>query len=542
MKDLLKKYNSITKNITQFHNFQTFALESILKGKNNLVIAPTGKGKSLIYQIGGQELDGITIVISPLVALIKEQAKILGSSLAITITSDIDFVNQRKILRSIAQGELRPKFIFLSPERLQNYFFRSALKKSGLKISMLVIDEAHCISQWGHDFRPEYSQIVKFIEYLKSVNQAPIVLAMTATIGAKPKQDIITEFKIEEGYAFSDENILRPELELNFIEVEDEKHKFQQILSLLEVHKPQKTIIYFYDIPNCKSFSQKLSQEGFSCSTYYSEMKGSAKDEVYESYKDGQIEILCATTAFGMGMNIPNIDMVIHHRLPNSIEEYYQQVGRAARDKSICPHAKCFLLWSEANFEFKFEEHVPSIIIELESIEDAFKKFGLTNQAGKPQSIEYSDYIAQGLGRIKFEFERHGLLKTIGELNGTPKTIELSKPNKRWEEIVTGMKYGNSFIRAAENAGMGLQELVDYVLEMELNGEIKKFPAMEKKIFIISDYNQVPIDISYKIVSDSIILSQFKEVQINKLIELIKSKDPQGYIKQYFREIIGKDL
>jgi len=535
MKLLIEKYNQLTKNFENFHQFQEDAINALLQGKNSLVIAPTGKGKSLIYQIAGQELPGITIVVSPLIALINEQADFLGGDLALSLSSNISFAEQRKVLRDIANGSYSPKFIFLSPERIQNYFFKSALKASGLAVSLFVVDEAHCISQWGSDFRPEYDQITQFITFLKELNQNPAILAMTATIGEKPKTEILAEFKINSEQSFYDRNLLRPELELNFIEVSEEKEKFHVLEELLKEHKPKKALVYFYDIPNCRSFAKRLNKLGHSSLTYYSGMQSQDKEAVYSKFRVGEIDILCATTAFGMGMNIPDIDMVVHHRMPNSIEEYYQQAGRAARDKKVCPSAKCFLLWSEANFEFKFDEHIPSTIIQMEQIENAFRQFGLTNNANIPQSLEYSDYISQELGRLRYCFEKRGLLKTIGEVNGTPKSIEFVNKNAFWDAIVTKMSFGNSFIRAAQNSGLELHELIDFVFERELNGEIKKFPAREKKIFLISQYNQIPIDLLYEIIDESINLADFKEEQVHKLIGLIKSDDPQNYIKSYFK-------
>ncbi len=536
---LIGKYKELTSRFEKFHSFQESAVSAVLKGENSLVIAPTGKGKSLIYQIAGQELPGITIVVSPLIALINEQASFLGEALALSISSSMSFADQRIMLRDMANGSFKPKFIFLSPERLQNYFFRSALKKSGLKVSLLVVDEAHCISQWGSDFRPEYNQITQFVAFLKSIDQNPPVLAMTATIGEKPKQEILVEFDIQDCNIFYDRDLLRPELELNFIEVNEEREKFNAVVKLMEVHEPKKALIYFYDISNCKSFSKRLAQLGYRTGTYYSGMYAEDKDEVYIDFKNGDIEILCATTAFGMGMNIPDIDMVVHHRIPNSIEEYYQQVGRAARDKSVCPMAKCFLLWSEANFEFKYDEHIPNTIIPMESIEEAFRKLGLEKRANTAASLEYSDYISQNLGRLRYCFEKRGLLITIGEVNGTPKSLKFVHEDKKWDQIVSKMAYGNSFIRAADNSGMELQELIDYVFEKELNGEIKKFPAKEKKIFFVSEYNEVPLDKAYEIIKESLELSEFKEGQIQALYEMIRAEDPQRFITQYFLESVA---
>jgi ATP-dependent DNA helicase RecQ len=531
---LLKKYPSLTKKIKEFHPFQLKAIDAILHGESNLVIAPTGKGKSLIYQIAGQELKGVTIVVSPLIALINEQVEYLGNELALSLSSTLNFQEQRKVLKDLANGTYRPKFIFVSPERLQNYFFRSALKKSGMAISLVVVDEAHCISQWGFDFRPEYSQIPYFLDFLCQIGPKPVILAMTATIGSLAQKEIVREFSISELFVFYDDDVLRKELKLTFIEVEKEREKPDKILELIKDNKPQKALIYFYDKKHCRGVAQMLNDRGISAATFYSGMEGKNKDENYRLFKSGEINVLCATTAFGMGMNIPDIDMVIHHRLPDSIEEYYQQVGRAARDKSLCPAAKCFALWSETNFEYKYNEFIPAVILRPEAIDDAFLALGLTGKAQEAQSIEYSDYIRQDLGRIRYELEKRGILITIGEVNGTIKSIEFRERNPKWEEIKTKMKFGNSFIRAAYNSNIELQELIDFIFEKELNNEIKKFPALEKKIFFVSDYDEVPLRVTYSIVEDSMKWSAFKEEQVNKLKEMVDAENHEKYIKDYF--------
>lgn len=264
-------------------------------------------------------------------------------------------------------------------------------------------------------------------------------------------------------------------------------------------------------------------------------MDSDDKSDSYHNFKEGEITILCATSAFGMGMNIRDIDMVIHHRLPDSIEEFYQQVGRAARDKRICPVANCFALWSEVNIQYKLDEFIPSVELSLDQIIYTFKSMGLQDQAGEPQSMKYSDYIKQRLGRIRYALEKRNIIKTIGEVNGSPKSILFNEDNPHWNAMVTKMGFGNSFVRMATKSELDLQELIDYVFEKELNGEIKKFPALEKKIFFISDFDNVPVGVAFDIIEESQHLANFKKIQIEKLAEMISSNDPETYIELYFQ-------
>ncbi len=536
--DFIKKYSLLSDGIATLHDFQRRAIDNILSQKNTLVIAPTGKGKSLIYQICGQELEGITIVVSPLLALIDEQVQILGDEKAISITSDNSFADQRYILQRLAKREISPSFIFVSPERLQNFFFRAALKKSSYNIPLLVIDEAHCISQWGFDFRPEYSQIKNFIKFLDNDCACKsTVLALTATIGKEAQKEIVREFDVSAPDSiFKDVSIIRSEIELNFIEVEEDKDKNQEIFKIINSVRPTKALIYFYSKWHLKKFHEELIKKRFRSDTFFSPTERAVKLKTYKRFKEGDIQFLCATTAFGLGMNIPNIDMVIHYDIPKSIEEYYQQVGRAARNKILCPTAKCYMLWSETNFDYEMENHIPNTELQFEDIREGFRKLGLDKKANLPQSKEYGSYIQQGLGRIRFELEKKGVLQTIGEINGTPKTIKFKSNNSYWNSIVSKMELGDNFVRAAENSNLTIQKLMDYVFEQELNGMIDKYPAMKKKIFFVSPYNEVPTRIAFSIIEDSQKLLEFKTYQLDKLRELVECENPHTFIKEYFEQ------
>jgi len=531
---LLHKYRVLTEGISELYTFQKEAITSLLNGQNTLCIAPTGKGKSIIYQLAAQELDGLTIVVSPLTALIKEQVNILREAgvNAIGITSDISFQDQRILLRNFSINP--PKILFLSPERLQNSFFRAAILRSVLKVNMVVVDEAHCVSQWGIDFRPEYGQIEEFIEFITNNGLKPVTLALTATLGIKARNDIIEAYQISPSAVFIEKSFIRSELHLNFIEVDEEFEKEEKIYELLELAKIKKAIIYFYSVNRCRKIAEKLSQKGYTVGQYYSAMDSEEKEDVYEQYITGEITILCATTAFGMGMNIPDIDTIIHYHIPNSIEEYYQQVGRAARDKRLCSIANCYLLWSEKNFDYKIEEHIEPQQLSLERINESFKKFGLEGNANKIQAVEYSNYSAQNLSFFRYLLEKNGALRFIGEVNGTPKSIKFKEENLYWNTIVERMEFGNNFVRAAEKSQLSLQELINYIFDQELSGKIKTFKALEKKLFFVSDYDEVPIDIAYEIIEASMAIVEFKTTQLKALQKMIKSAQPEKEIYEYF--------
>lgn len=535
---LCKKYPLFFEKFSSLYPYQERALKNIANRVNSLVVAPTGKGKSLIFQLGALESPGTTIVVSPLNALISEQTDFLKNRgvNVLKLTGEIKFVDQRRIYREL--GKTKPKIIYLSPERLHNYFFRAALLRSGLKISMIAIDEAHCISQWGIDFRPEYGQIKPFIQFLRENEHDPVVIAMTATLGINARKDIVKEFDVKDGNdaVIIEKDLIRDELILDFIPVDKENEKEQCMLGILREHSPNKAIVYFYSKDKCENFTDLLQENGFSADYFHADVDTDEKAKVYNHFLSGSINVLCATSAFGMGMNIPDIDMVIHHIIPGSVEEYYQQVGRAARDKTKCPQAKCFLLWSEKNFTHKENEHINHVILSPEKIVAAFKALGLKNKAGQFVSIEYKDYKRQGLDYFRFVFERQGILETIGELNGTPKTIKFKKPIITWDSILKNMGIGNSYIRAASNSNMKLIDLIDYILDQELAGNIEKFPALQKKVFFRSELNEIPIDKQYEIVRESMKLAEYKKELLRDLHRLVLADDPITVIKQ----VLGK--
>lgn len=421
--------------IPGLYKYQSEALDLLMNGKNTLVIAPTGGGKSLIYYLAGLEIEGLVLVISPLRALMREQVDDLNTRgiNSLSLSGDISFKKQRDVLRAFDKTDY--KFLYVSPERLQNYFFRAALIHSKKKIGLVVIDEAHCISQWGFEFRPEYSEIKGFIDFLNSNGSNPEICALTGTISDRTINDIVTEFYIIEKPIIEKGKIIRPELHLNFIKIDDEKaheDKWNNVIEFIKKHKARKSIIYFYSIPRCKEFSKKINEENplenMVAASFHGDMDEQDKLDTYRKFKNGQINILCSTTAFGLGMNIPDIDCVIQYHLPKSIEEYYQQVGRGARDKNKCSECNCLLFWTDQNLKSNYNELERSRYNE-DKIRKGYEHFELSGQLDKVHTISYSEYQNSklNLAKLKIYFEKLGLIKLIGEINGGPLSIRVKK-------------------------------------------------------------------------------------------------------------------
>ena len=538
---LFEKNRSFFPNdISALYEYQTKAIEKIMQNKNTLSIVPTGGGKSLIYQLSGMELDGITLVISPLLALMKEQVDQLNlrGANVISITSNMGFSTQRDVLRNL--NKIKPRLIYVSPERLQDYFFKYALINSNLPISLIAIDEAHCISQWGIEFRPEYAQIKSFVNFLRKYGQNPILFALTATLSLKARKDIVEEFEIEKDNIIIDKNIIRNELNLEFRKVKKEDEKVNATIEFLNKYNCKKTIVYLYDRKKCEELSSLFNNLGYSTSFFHADMDYNSKSESYELFLEGKYTILFATTAFGMGMNIPDIDSVIHYHIPNSVEEYYQQVGRAARKKNICPKANCLVLWSDENIKVR-KRRIAKGAYNIEKLILAVRSFGLENKKGKICSISYTYYKDSELNLplLRFLFEKYGLFEVVGDLNGSPGTIKFKSTTPFWLKV---MKYSDdivdSFKIASEDGNIPFLDILDFIHKEDLQNNIEFMPAKDKNLYYFSNINRIPTRTLEKIKLDFDKVVKFKIDQFEKFVGLLEIKSKRERIS-HIKNILG---
>lgn len=521
--------------IPQLYPYQEQVLTKVLKRENTLCIVPTGGGKSLIYQLGALELPGTTLVISPLKALMDEQVNELRSRniVAISLNSDLSFEEQRKLLRSLHMS--KPKLIYISPERLFNYFFRSALLASGCEISLVAIDEAHCISQWGIDFRPEYGNIKPFINFLVLNGHRPTILALTATMGITARADIVSEFNLSS--EFIESNVIRDNLVLNFKKVEEEEDKLGELKAFIDFHSLKKVLVYLYSKKKCQELSEMHPGSGY----FHAGLSFEQKVEILEQFRSGKLPILFTTTAFGMGMNIPDIDGVIHYHIPESIEEYYQHVGRGARDREICPKAHCLFLWSETNFDRK-GGRIRANTLSEKNLAKGFEHLNLGNKAGKKTYVKWEviynndgSFGSAPLSLVKQMFEKHEICTTVGDVHGTPLTITLKKSTPLWSDMVDKLKSRDQFLLAEKRTGKSLQELIDHVYEQELAGNIQKLPATSRSLFLVSHYDELPEIIVKDILEES---KQVEAFKLDRLAELRTLCDTPGY-NEYIASILG---
>ncbi|MBC8334485.1 MAG: DNA helicase RecQ [Anaerolineales bacterium] len=327
---------SILKDTFGYDNFrplQREVIENLLAGRDTLGIMPTGGGKSLCYQIPSLLLDGLTLVVSPLIALMKDQVEqMLASGVpAVMLNSSLPSSEYQKNMDLVRDGAV--KLLYLAPETLLTPRIFSLLSQT--KLALLTIDEAHCISEWGHDFRPEYRQITEVRQrYPKAT-----CLALTATATPRVRSDI----KSSLNFAQSNEFVASFNRENLYIEVAPKNDALGQTLRFLEDRKDQSGIIYCFSRRQVDELAGYLEMKGFSVRPYHAGLEDGTRKANQEVFIRDDVQIIVATIAFGMGINKPNVRFVIHFDLPKSIEGYYQEIGRAGRDDLP---AHCLLLYN----------------------------------------------------------------------------------------------------------------------------------------------------------------------------------------------------
>lgn len=530
MSKLLQKYSGFFPEIHSLYDYQNNVLDILLNRENALAIIPTGGGKSLLYQLLSLELDGITIVISPLIALMNEQVNELNNRgiKAIALNSNYSLPEQRNILRNLGQSGV--KLLYIAPERLQNPFFRAALIASKANISMIVVDEAHCISQWGSGFRPDYSQIPNFINFLNNNRHSPLVLCLTATLSVNARTDIAEAFRVKPQNVYVYADILRSNLSLNFEKIDLEEEKEVRLRTFLEKFNPKKVIAYLYSKPLTRKYAKQF-QSDFATGYYNADIDPEERDEVYQKFLNNNIEILFATTAFGMGINIPDIESIVHIHIPNSIEEYYQQVGRGWRRKNPVKICNCLALWSEKNFRERKRDLVKQKY-SPDDIRDAYRSLtgsaeitvvGQVVNKSKDTFLSGKEYNLQ---LLKHKLEKYGIIKTLGELNGSPETIIMQTPTLFWQKIQKTAKDGmDSFSYVSEELGISLQEIIDHLYEQDLKNNIKKLPAMQKDIFFEILSLELPENVIIQIAREINEDIDYRIQQLDSLRELFEGKD-----------------
>ena len=366
--DILTKYYGYT----SFRRGQEDIINSIINRNDVLAIMPTGGGKSICYQVPALLLDGITLVISPLISLMKDQVdalKTMGIN-ATYINSSLSSKDFNEVLENIRNDEY--KIIYVAPERLDSYEFTNLVKDKN--VSQIAVDEAHCVSQWGHDFRVSYTKIYSFIESLIS---RPVVTAFTATASQEVREDIITSLRLNDPDIYIT-GFNRENLSINIVK-SSSKNKY--LIDYLENHKKESGIIYAATRKDVEKIYDGLYKRGYLVSKYHAGLSQEERKINQEDFINDKIDIMVATNAFGMGIDKPNIRWVIHYNMPQSIENYYQEIGRAGRDNQ---KSECILLFSPGDI------HIQQYLIDI-SIENPKRKLFQHEKLQQMKDLIYSN-------------------------------------------------------------------------------------------------------------------------------------------------------
>jgi ATP-dependent DNA helicase RecQ len=387
-----------------FREGQRDVIASILEGKDAVVVMPTGSGKSLCYQLPAMILDGVTLVVSPLIALMKDQVDALHARglPATFINSSIPEPEQRARIESLRRGE--HKLVYIAPERFRSGRFNSALQS--IPISLFAVDEAHCISTWGHDFRPDYLRLRSVIKSLGSVQ----TLALTATATPYVRSDIIQQLGLREPPTFVS-GFDRPNLSIEVVHTEKERQKIARIRSLAQNIRGS-GIIYTATRKAVEQVGAKLQNAGLSVTTYHAGMSDGVRMRAQDDFMSGRKQMIVATNAFGMGIDKPDIRFVVHYQMPGSIEAYYQEIGRAGRDGLP---STCVLLFNYADkntHEFFIEGSYPDLSVvkqvynalastELKRIELSTTEIARRTGERNEMAVQSALYVLERAGHIQ---------------------------------------------------------------------------------------------------------------------------------------------
>ncbi|AGX41753.1 DNA helicase RecQ [Clostridium saccharobutylicum] len=488
-------------------------IDSILNGRDTFCLMPTGAGKSICYQIPAIIMKGITIVISPLISLMKDQVdNLIEVGIKASYINSTQSINTiRNILIEASMGEY--KIIYIAPERLESKIFLDMVNE--LEISQIAIDEAHCVSQWGHDFRNSYLGISKFCNMLK---KKPIISAFTATATEEVRLDCIKLLGLKDPYIYKGD-INRENLKLIILKEID---KVEELKSILRDNEGEAGIIYCASRKEVDSLHYYLKDLGFSVGKYHGGLNDDEKENYQEDFLYEKIDIIVATNAFGMGIDKSNVRFIVHFTLPQNIESYYQEIGRGGRDGENC---NCYLFYSESDIsrvEYiinkssslnRREVHLKKLqcMIDYCNLKECYRKY-ILNYFGNNQKINYcnncsnclnddelKDFTKESqmiLATVFRTRERYGVSVLIDILKGFngPKIIQ----NKLDKVTTYGImkEYGTSFIRALiksllDEGYVSLKEGTYSMLKLNSNS-MKILKGEKNVVFKILD-NEEPI-------------------------------------------------
>ena len=555
--------NEIAKALKKYFGYDSFLrgqkeiIESILKGQQIVAILPTGAGKSLCYQLPALISENFSIVISPLIALMKDQVDNLNKEdeVAAFINSTMSFSETEEVFQKISFGKI--KLLYLAPERLDNKKFADRINE--LNPNFLFVDEAHCISEWGHNFRPSYTKLREFIDYC-SIKK---VSAFTATATPEVVRDIREQLNFKEPEIFV-KGFERENLHLNVLLNTKKNSKVLELLSSID----GPAIIYTSSRKKAEEVSEFLSLKGISCGYYHAGLNAIERRKIQEEFINDNIRVICATNAFGMGIDKKDIRLIIHYNMPGSIENYYQEIGRAGRDNE---QSSVYLLYDEKDLHiqnyFISNSHPTKDLIQ--KIYVAINDFNQVAVGSLPESeliidTEYiSKYtgttVSRGLLHSSLKFlENAGYLKQVSEFEKKD-TIQLLMRKDKLEQFVRRIsneelkntllvllrEFGSelfrgpkqiSFYKISNLLGTSEEALNESLTILDNLGIISYHPSIEKETILLTvpRLEKERLQLNYKKINEAYLNSKQK---LNKMIDYVFTNECRfKYILNYFGE------
>jgi ATP-dependent DNA helicase RecQ len=535
-----------------FRKWQEEIIDNLLGRRDVVVVMPTGSGKSLCYQLPALLLDGVTLVISPLIALMKDQVDglVQNEVPATFINSALIPSEQGQRLRDIQQG--RYKLVYIAPERFRNPGFMEGIQSC--RVSLFAVDEAHCVSEWGHDFRPDYLRLKGVVEKLGH----PPVAALTATATPDVRRDIITQLGLKQPVTFV-AGFDRPNLRFQVKKVEGEEDKIDAILGLLKKN-PQRGIIYAATRKNVETVTSALQSRGYKAGSYHAGMEMESRRFIQDRFMEGTLPVVVATNAFGMGIDKSDLRFIVHYDIPGSIEAYYQEVGRAGRDGKP---ATCLLLFNYADTftqEFFIDgnypprdmiERVYEVLCDIGTDEIEMTQKALAGRIGRTKSnemavssclkiLEKAGYIERGLegehqARVTLRNEPGELRRQVEGKNRVQKEIV-----NYCLDVLGGSKDRTLLADLdvmAENLNLAPEQLRRQLSMLHQAGSMEYRPPFRGRGLKI--LSRVPV---------SKLAIQFKEIERRGLFERQKLREMIDYaytdecLRRYILEYFGERI
>lgn len=518
--------------------FQEKVINQVINSSSTLAVMPTGGGKSLIYWVTAKALQGTCLVISPLIALIDEQAEKLQNEgmEVMAIHGGISSSVQMKQLKKFAKGELKPDFIFASPERMAtDGFFEYCITVQSKNINLIVIDEVHCISQWGFDFRPFYKHIPVFLNSVFKT-EWPKILGLTATINPRELIDITGDLNIQKKSILKDDVLLRHDIDLKVEKLSSEEEKKQRLWSIIEDHPNEKVLVYLYRkyhkggvVDLCKI----ANENDIKALAFHGDLTGKERQDIIKEFRDGDTNLVFSTNAFGMGIDLPNIRVVIHYMLPESIEQYYQEIGRSGRDKN---GATSYMLYSNKNISVRKTHFIDKSFPKENEIADLFKK-ATNNEIGKKTLQYFAEEELQSALPYFLKCEA-----IIIEGKGFTK-IKVFKDNNNpvLQEIIDSSKTGMIIpvMKKEKNRHLSCKEFFNITYKSLINKEATLSKNLDKCLIIKATEEKLSSGQLKIIAKEMEIKREYKHNLLDYLVYLLDNFDSSTSMHQEIGRYLG---